>query len=230
MKNKKEYFKYLFELLVVFIGVTAAFMSDRLAEEKRDKKQESYYMVNLYGEIQANEIGLNKLLVFYKEKLNNLDRLMEQLNKKASDDTIDTLTAAALFTNKFFEPDSSTWESLKASGAMKVIGDIDLKILLTKLYSSYSSATLLGYIVQEFVRENMLKYALNRIDMQRITFFNRESAFEPYFINLVAAYRILTNSYYLALKETNDICIKTKSYIWNLPVVKNKNQTDKNID
>ncbi len=68
MNRRERSWWYLFELFVVFLGVTLAFMLDRWPENHRLRSQEREYLEGLHRDVVADSSNLAGLLDFYRKE------------------------------------------------------------------------------------------------------------------------------------------------------------------
>jgi len=68
LSRKKNSLRYLFELITVFLWVTAAFLLDRWAENNRPRKEETQYISSTYEENEEDRAYLENVLDFYQKK------------------------------------------------------------------------------------------------------------------------------------------------------------------
>ena len=69
--------KYFFELIVVFLGVTAAFMLDQWGESRNERKKENKYLSNIMNELEMDSRKLRIVLDFNNNKKVELEGLIE---------------------------------------------------------------------------------------------------------------------------------------------------------
>jgi len=213
MSRKKNSLKYLFELITVFLGVTAAFMLDRWAENNRARKEEAQYISSIYEENEEDRAYLKNMLDFYQKKIKKVEKLIRLLNDRDSLYTIESLLPKALFSHLFFKPSASTWESLKGSGELKLIQNLQLKIQLSKLHRMYYYLEKHEKNIEMYLQQDLLPYALKHINLMTMKFFDRQSLLEPYFMNLVKTYYFIIQDYFNSLNTAYQLCLKVKQLL-----------------
>jgi len=185
MLFKKQNLIYLLQLFIVFLGVTMAFVLNKWNENKRESIEEKEYLSLFYEELNGVNKGFIKIKNYNKHKLYQTDQLIKFLETKESLDSINVLTSVVLLNNMFINPNSNTWESIKTSGELKLITDMNLKILLTRLYFSYAGIEEQEQIFVKFLQDNVTLFTLKNWDLKRKVFLNNRMAYDPYFQNLV---------------------------------------------
>jgi hypothetical protein len=213
MTIKKDSIKYLFELLVVFLGVTSAFMLERWAEYSSARKEEQHYLTNIYEEVQEDDTNLRKLIEYYRLKIEEIDSLLIAVDSTAKVKTIEPQIAEALFNYRFFKPSINTWESLKTSGELKLIRNFQIKIQIAKLDRTYYNLIKYQEYIEEFITQSLLNYALKHFDLSTFEAFDNQSITNPYFINVVKTYHQILQNYHNALKNAHQECLKVKKQL-----------------
>jgi hypothetical protein len=197
---------YLFELFVVFLGVTSAFMLDRWGTKLREHRRERTYLASLYQDCQADSTHLEDVLAFYEEKLQALRRLERLLAAGDSLEVAEGLVPGVFFTHVFFKPGNDTWESLKAGGGLESVGSTELKVSLSRLEKRYYGLAKHEEFIGDFLRRHVIPYALEALDLAQMTFLDRREMTRQGFRNLLTAYRFVIEDYVRALRGTRPFC------------------------
>jgi len=213
MNRRERSWWYLFELFVVFLGVTLAFMLDRWGENHRLRSQEREYLEGLHRDVVADSSNLAELLDFYRRKLSDLEKIQNWLAAKSNLDSAEMLVSTTLFSQLFFKPSNTTWESMKAGGDLKLIRDVRLRVALTRLDKRYYGLAIHEGFIERFLWQTLLPFALDRMDLRHMRFFRRSSLLEPRFANLVRAYEMIIRDYQSSLERALDYCLEVRSMI-----------------
>lgn len=213
MKKKIEFSKYLYELLVVFIGVTAAFLLSNWAESRKNVNLESIYINHLVEEFNSNKALLERIVEYNREKTVKINRLIELLESKIFVDSINVLSLDCLLKNVYYEPETNTWESLKASGDLKLINEYELLIMLNELHSSYKEAEYSQRLLDEFVTGKVFDFTLVNFNLKDFRFYDSKNAFTPFYLNLIIGYQALLQGYIYKLNHTQEVIDKISALI-----------------
>jgi len=215
MISKKDIIKLIIELFVVFLGVTAAFLLNNWAEERRARETETIYLKSLHHELIEDIERIDTLISYYENKKELLTDLIMLIDNRGDKAEIEDLCEKTLLTFRFFKGGLHTWESLKNSGELKLIKNIQIKILTAKLYTRYKDIEEHSDILQSFIENRILDHFIKnvRIDGSDIIFMKRNSAHENYFANLVTTYYLIILDHLRSLRETHQMCRRVKTVL-----------------
>ncbi len=172
MNIKKDSIKYFFELVVVFLGVTSAFMLTQWSENRRARKAERKYLENIYKELEEDDKDLKRNIELTKKKIKNLEALIKLLNEEADVEIIESLIPE-LFEIVLFKSKSNTWITLKESGELKLIRNFQLKIKLENLHIFYWVLDEISEWVSSYFKTHLLSYFLENIDLNTSKFIHK---------------------------------------------------------
>jgi hypothetical protein len=136
-KKKINWFYYLLELLVVFIGVTAGFLLNNWREESKDSKLEQKYLNSFYTDLLSDKTDLDSLIFRTQKKT---DKLLEVLKKSAYDNDAITREMAndiieQILYLEWFTPADDTYDDIINSGNLNLISDYQIKESISSYYS-----------------------------------------------------------------------------------------------
>lgn len=136
-RKKINWFYYLLELLVVFIGVTAGFLLNNWREEKSNSKLEQKYLNGFYADLLSDKDDLDSLIFRTKAKT---DKLMEVLKESKYDNNTLTREMAnkiieQILYLEWFSPADDTYDDIINSGNLNIISDYLVKENISSYYS-----------------------------------------------------------------------------------------------
>ena len=125
---------HLIELVVVFIGITAAFTLNNWQENRKTAQLQNKYIESLFQDLENDCSELSNLIHFYDNALHAIKRLeILAAQTKTRNDSMNYYAQNLLVLNAFI-PQKATYESLKTSGDLKIIDDFDLKRKISSLF------------------------------------------------------------------------------------------------
>ena len=209
MKKRNSFWKYFFELLVVFLGVTAAFMLDQWAENRAESKRERQYLENIYNELEQDLEELQIVLAENEGLIKSINSLANKINKKllTESDGADVITP--LYNILEFRVKNYTWESLKGSSELNLFKNLQIKISLLKFYDSYKTPKLIEDIAKNYLKDYITPFAVKNIDLTTMKIINLDSVYSTNLNNIVQMVYSLRVQYGEILKETRQNCTET---------------------
>lgn len=204
MKNI-NWFDHIANLLVVILGISIAFYLESYKEEKASRKQEKQYLESLMGDLKTD--------LEYLDTLRSLNKFTQHSLIALSDATIgkayskDSLVAYLLVTqyNPPFTPQLTTYESLKASGKMEIIGDFELRNRIVELYEQYYRGTSqYDASIDENLRDFYKPFYMKNIAFTGPNQVSTDFLSKQEFRNIIFAYRYLFSAkadFYDTVKE-----------------------------
>ncbi len=194
MREKRKLGWFALELVVVFLGVTAAFVLDNWGEARRERAQERRYLEALYQDARRDSVSLAGMSKLLERRGKLLERLLQLRGRADSLGVVEQLMPEALFSLTLFKPGNDTWESLKAGGDLKLLRDLELRRALTRLDKLYFGVEKAQEELQAFARDHVEPWALENLDLRDFHFRSRAAAGSTVFWNFVAAYVLLVRN------------------------------------
>ena len=135
--RRQDWFAVLIEILVVIIGLVAAFQVDRWWEARGDRASEEAYLSRLIAEVEGDIPKLEYAIGLAEVRLGFADLLVE-----AGVDPLAALAEPGIFLAAVSQAaytytptlSSNTFEDLRSTGNLKLIRDADLKQALHEYY------------------------------------------------------------------------------------------------
>lgn len=192
MKNI-NWLDHIANLLVVILGISIAFYLESYKEEESNRTQERKYIESVIKDLET-DIQFLDTLSFTNQRIS--DALVKLSNaslgmESVSDTVLMNLTLTIQY-NPPFTPQRTTYESLKSSGKMDLIGSFELRNDVVDLYEQYYRGTNeYDYSINEHVRDFIKPFYMKNVR------FNSGRSVSPDFLsknefrNMIFAYRYL---------------------------------------
>jgi hypothetical protein len=141
------------EFVLVVLGVLVALMVDTWIEQRNDDNLRQEYLVSLTDDLKADQQNLESRISFftsvYSFGLETLDEL--QSEEPVNQDTL--LAAYYASENWNYAPVINTYEDLQSTGNIRLLGDLDLRLILAAYHTKAGShAVTLTQKYREIVR------------------------------------------------------------------------------
>ena len=140
MKNSK-YLKYaLGEILLVMVGILLAFQVSKWSEDIKNRREEAFYYSKLRENISQDTLNLQLALNRLESSIVNIDAIFEEFKTK-NDEKLDGDIASALIRVESYNPETTTWDNLIATGKISLIRNQVVIDSLTNYYNQYILST-----------------------------------------------------------------------------------------
>ncbi len=218
MRKKTSLAEYFFELIVVIIGITAAFMLNNWREDYKDDLLEKKYLQSLYNDILLEAEILEEIITANEIRLNraeNRSALIKAKTKLPVDSAMVVLNDMMHY--RKFVPVKSTYTSIVSSGNLNLISDYELKRDIISYYSNCGFVTEVERIYTEYMNSYSIPFLLENYDVLMQKFYNPAVLDSIRFRNLLAGYlsaRRQTVEIYRALAGFNaELTEKLAEYV-----------------
>lgn len=204
MKLNSNWSKYLLELLVVFMGVTAAFLLDGWRQNRTDRQLEQQYLQSFYRDLRSDMENLQTVIPSNQFKLKRVQTFLS-LNDPIDLDSVKTILAD-MMSMEFFDKNISTYESIKNSGNLNNISDYALKEDMVKYYEKFKLVDKVELVYQDWLNLYAIPYVYENMDIVRQEFISPDQIKGYQFKNTVAGYYALLSQnleVYQAIAESN---------------------------
>ncbi len=201
--SNKNILNYLVELLVVFAGVSMAFLLESWSDEQKNRRLEKEYLqdfrADIINDIQAfdeiiatNDSGLLKLTNHFRTRSEN-------------ESSKDSLFSLLLLMNKLapFSIKPVTYEAITGSGQLNLISNHKLKTQIVQYYQKHETAHLLDKITTDFVQDYVFPFLFEHTSFYPTKVVHSE-AFDHRAENLLGGYYTVSKQnvqFYKALKK-----------------------------
>lgn len=186
-KNKqRKWFRYLLELLVVFIGVTAGFLLNTWREEQADLKLEQKYLEGFYADILLDQDNLDSLILHSQYKTDTMIgiiKLSEAVNKPLTEELANIIVQEIIYI-EWFSPTNDTYKDIINSGNLNLISNFKLKEKISSYYSIVDEVK----NVEKYYENHMTNYGFpflfKNYYLYKSEFANEESYLSLEFTNM----------------------------------------------
>ncbi len=218
--KRKEWQKYFFEFLMVFLGVTLGFLVDNLREEISERNLETEHIQSLFSDLKQDTIMFQKQMKALEEVVNMCDSVVIYLRNP-------TMNAhdrqRIYFLSRRLMPRVSphfvndrAFEEMRSSGALRLIHHKNIADSISKYYFSTKELLWLNDLVLDRSQrktdvESQLLSAFIIDDMVN----KKTLEFSPPQGNadLITNNKELINQFALSIHYITAVCIYKKNYL-----------------
>jgi len=152
-------------LIVVFIGITAAFGLNTCNENSKAKDLEVLHLKSLRGDLEENIDELDTLIHFDSLKMKLFNRVVNaEFIKNPHNDSLRNALLDLSF-NLPFTPQSSTYDALQASGTLDLISNFNLRTDIISHYNQYYVGTeLWDAQIQKYIDDYCSPYIFEEVN------------------------------------------------------------------
>ncbi|MGD9899768.1 MAG: DUF6090 family protein [Calditrichaceae bacterium] len=215
--KKINWSNYVIELFVVIFGVTIAFMLNSWYESNKSRELEKKYLQGFADDMTNDYVELDSIISSGELKINKVNRLLILLKHEPvdSDSVLTIFAEMAMFSP--FDPNTTTYESIKSSGNLGVISNFYLRSALIRYYQTLNEKKYIDEIFSSYLNDFIIPFALKNIDFVENQFVS-ESVFRDYkFRNLTIGYiRLIdqnTQFYKRLYKVNSDVKVLLTKYL-----------------
>jgi len=187
-KNKIDWKNHLIELIVVFIGITLAFMLNNWRENSKNKQLEDQYLDSFYEEIVSANTKLDTIINQNKEKLSYLSYAIALLRKNKFPADSAMAVIARLAEINLFIPKVNTYESIKNSGNFNLIGEYHIRSKLIEYYESFEAKKIVEDYFRMYLNNYIIPYFFENVDMLNAKIMNRRNIENFKLNNMIVGY------------------------------------------
>ncbi len=131
----KKWSRYVIELIVIFVGISASLLVDEWRENGEERSLERKYLESLENALQLDNTSLKYLLAENQEKQTHIRLMLSGiLAGDAYNQQIFADGIMATATNVEFIPEDATFQDLKSTGNILVISDYNLRGAMFEYY------------------------------------------------------------------------------------------------
>ena len=190
--KKIDWTNYLIELVVVFVGITAAFMLNNWREDYKERRLEGKYLTSFYRDVAADSENLQDIIPANEMKRRRVGHFLEKVINRPNwpvDSAV--VIIADILTIHYYDPQSGTYESIKNSGSLGILSDYKLREELIDYYEGLQEVSDKERVYRQWLDAFAIPFIYENVDiMNQET--RSEIAMRSYrFSNLVAGYLAL---------------------------------------
>lgn len=154
MKLKINWTGHFIELVVVIIGITAAFLLNEWREQRAEKELAKKYYNSLLKDLTADADDFDEILSFSQSQDSILNTFITKYKEgTATSEELPTVMSVLVTFNQF-SAEKGTFETIKYSGNLDVFSDYELR---EEINSYYNKVDLI-YLQQELHLDYMSNY------------------------------------------------------------------------
>ncbi len=186
MKNI-NWFEQGIELLVVFIGITAAFLLNNWRSDLETKELEQKYLHSLLEDVRADSVLLQNAMETNHKKTEAIHNFLYETieQKNWSLDSVLTISVQ-VFNVINFSQNRTTYTSILNSGDFKIFENYDLTKSVVKYYKQYDHVKIVEDIYLNSISDMWTPFLFEHIDVIHNKLINEKVFRQPQFSNLVA--------------------------------------------
>ena len=169
MKRKINWLNHIFNFLAVILGVYLAFVVNERAKVNQDRSESAVLMTSLVSDLEKDiqvyeeyQIPENTLFI---QNVEELLTLISSGETRGIEEQIATLLQVDNYT-----PTESTYSSMKLSGKLRLIEDLDLRKSLTRHYDGLVvESRMKGSYQVDYYTNEILSWLTDHVDLKTMT-------------------------------------------------------------
>jgi Family of unknown function (DUF6090) len=213
--EKINWKNYFIELIVVFIGITAAFLLNNWREDYQSNELESKYINSIKNDIIQDSMSVNEILKLNEEKEVKFKKYIASTIKGISSIDSAIILFQDILTIPKFYSQSNTYESIKYSGNLNLISDYNLREGITNYYESFTTIQSQQEMTVEFINDYATKFVFKNINILNWQIINKKNVDFKEVNNIIAGYYALLEQ---NIKLEKEIVIRNKELLKKLSI------------
>lgn len=164
-KQKNSFWSYFLEILVVIIGISAAFTLDRWASANKENELERNYKSSLVADLNKDIEDLQLVIDSTNTILRNVGEVFQYNYDNAPVGSYKRRHVVSTYLASYFYPQNGTYVSLINSGDIAVMKDFDLKTALSDHYNiKYKEIERIDQVIKNLVDNMIQPYMIENIE------------------------------------------------------------------
>ena len=213
--EKINWKNYFIELIVVFIGITAAFLLNNWREDYKSNELKSKYLNSIKNDVIQDSMSVNEILKLNEGKEVKFKKYIASTIKGISSiDSAIILFQDILIIPKFY-PQSNTYVSIKYSGNLNLISSYNMREGITNYYESFTSIQSQQEMTVEFINDYATKFVFKNINILNWQFINKKNVDINEVNNIIVGYYALLEQ---NIKLEKEIVIRNKELLKKLSI------------
>lgn len=184
--RKNDWKKLIFELLVVFLGVTAGFLLNNWQLDQQDQALEKKYLNGFLEDVSANIAELQNTVETDSLRLNRINPLLLSIRSLPLDSA--NSVARLIVHLSRLELRKNTYENITNSGNLGIIRDFALKEALVDYYVACDGLAFVEDYFARYFNDYVMPFIFKNFDILRGEFRSANSLKTIRFSNVVAGY------------------------------------------
>jgi len=211
--KKTNWTGYIVELVVVFIGITGAFLLNNWRENVKDIQLEMKYLHTLSSEVTQDSANLEAGIEDKEWKLQTIRNYIMHI--KSGSATIDSaaVLVSAILSISAYSINSSTYESMKYNGTLNLIRNFELRQKIVNYYESFEGYTEQRQISIDFIYDYVAKFAIENMDFTKNNTIENPDVKLYYLNNIILSYYSFLSSNLQRQQSISDINIELKAML-----------------
>ncbi len=204
---------YIVELVVVFIGITGAFLLNNWRENVKDIQLEMKYLHTLSGEVNRDSANLEAGI---EDKESKLDKIRNYImHIKSGSATIDSaaVLVSDILSISAYSIISSTYESMKYNGTLNLIRNFELRQKIVNYYESFEGYAEQRQISIDFIYDYVAKFAIDNMDFTKNNTIENPDVKLYYLNNIILSYYSLLSSNLQSQQSIYELNIELKAML-----------------
>lgn len=213
--EKINWRNYFIELIVVFIGITAAFLLNNWREDYKSNELESKYLDSIKNDVIQDSINVNEILKLNTEKEAKFKKYISRTIKGISSSDSAVILFQDILTIPKFYPQSNTYESIKYSGNLNLISSYNMREEITNYYESFTNIQSQQEMTVEFINDYATKFVFKNINILNWQIINKKNVDFNEVNNIIVGYYALLEQ---NIKLEKEIVTRNKELLKKLSV------------
>lgn len=199
MKKSYHWLNHVFNFIAVILGVYLAFYINQRSKTNQDKKESQILMQSLHDDLSED------IIIYEDYQIPQNIRIQDQVSQiisKLSSGNLENLSQdlPKILEVENFSPTTTTYISMKSSGKLRLIEDLELKKKLTNYYEGLAIESMKkGEFQADYFTNEILKWYSENVDMYEMQIINNEEMI--IFRNKLIIYESLINQKIKAYKS-----------------------------
>jgi len=215
MKRKQNWLNHLFNFLAVILGVYLAFYINERAQINQDQNESIMLMNSLLADLSKDIKAYEEYQIpVNKQYQQNVERLLSSLMTNDMDEIGEKISDVLGVEN--FTPSTSTYSSIKASGKLGLINDLELQKMLTDFYEGLAVESIRkGEYQVDFFTGELMTWLTTNVDLTDMQLIHSDELIV--FKNKLIIYGSLINqkveSYEMIVEDSKKLQLQIESLL-----------------
>ena len=208
IRSPESHRKWIMELLVVFLGVTAGFLLNNWREQQQEKKLEKKYLIRFLEDINSNIADLEKSIASDSLWLSQAKPILLSMKDHTLPDSTKKPVRMIQRVSRL-DLQTSTYEDITNSGNLNLIRDFELKRKLTQYQAAIEGTRFVEESFYSYFSSFVMPFLMKNYDFLGDRFTEKKSITSPQFSNIFTGYYSLVvqrrETYRELLKKSTDL-------------------------
>ncbi|MFL5730892.1 MAG: hypothetical protein ACJ75J_15495 [Cytophagaceae bacterium] len=164
--RKNKVFEYLFDVVVIFVGITISFYADNWKRSNEESQLEAEYLNGFLQDLKSDKEKLEMAMVSAGVVNASSIKLLGYIGRKEFQPDSFYFHSAQILEVIDFKPNMHTYEEIKSTSQLKLIKDDQLRKQIIDLYEFYKHLDFVDMLARKQQLEYYLPYITERIDQE----------------------------------------------------------------